>query len=188
MSATLHTNDPQRTVELDRAAGQRYVRSTDPRRKSAGLAGFLSLMPGLGQVYVGYYQRGFVHVLVAGSVFSMLVASDDTPGWESYFPLGLIFLIFFEIYNIIDAVRRATLYNLSLDGVEQIELPDDFSNVGVGGSYLGGAALVIFGLVALSHTAFGLPLEWLEAWWPLVPLLFGGHLIYRAYQDSQRKN
>ncbi|MEJ2132936.1 MAG: hypothetical protein P8Y95_15245 [Gammaproteobacteria bacterium] len=140
----------------------------------------LSLIPGLGQVYVGYYQRGFIHVLVAGSVLSLLAGSNSA----SWFPLALIFLIFFQLYNIIDAVRRATLYNLSLDGIEQIELPDDFSNVGIRGSFLGGTALVAFGLIALLHTAFGMTLAWLEQWWPLVPLLFGAHLIYRAYRDS----
>ena len=33
----------------------------DPRRKSPVLALVLSLMPGLGQVYVGYYNQGFIN-------------------------------------------------------------------------------------------------------------------------------
>lgn len=182
--STLHQPE-QRTTPDDQ--GNRF-RSTDPRRKSPFFAGVLSLMPGLGQVYVGYYRRGFTNVLTAGTVLSILVwAGGDVP----FVPLGIIFLIFFELYNIIDAARRASLYNLSLDGIEQITLPDELSDSGISGisgSYLGGAALLLFGLIALSNTLFGLSLEWLESWWPLMPLGFGGYLVYKAYLDSQVEN
>ena len=43
------------------------MRMRDPRSKSPALAAILSMMPGLGQVYIGYYQRGFVHILVIAS-------------------------------------------------------------------------------------------------------------------------
>ena len=54
-----------------------------------------------------------------------------------------VFLIFFEFYNIIDAGRRAILYNLSLDGIENIALPDELTNdpLPVKGSYLLGGVL-----------------------------------------------
>ncbi len=160
-------------------------RSFDPRRKSPFIAGLLSLMPGLGQVYLGYYRRGFTNVLVVGSVFSFLIWTE---GSTAINPLGILFLIFFVLYNIIDAARRASLYNLSLDGVEQVELPDPLSDspiAGLTGSFVGGGALLLFGLIALSNTALGLSLEWLEDWWPLVPTAFGAYLVYKAYQDSQ---
>lgn len=160
-------------------------KSADPRRKSPFLAGALSFIPGLGQIYVGYYQRGFINVLVAGSVFSLLVGTGG-PDNFALFPLVLIFLIFFEFYNIIDAARRAAMYNLSLAGIEQTVLPDDLSEPMIGGSILGGASLFIFGIIALSNTAFGVPLAWLEAWWPMVPIAFGGYLLYRAYLDANK--
>ena len=103
-------------------------------------------------------------------------------------PLGVIFLIFFEFYNMIDAWRRATLYNLSLDGIEQITLPDEINDSGldgISGSYLGGGALLLFGTISLSNTLLGVSLEWLESWWPVLPLCLGGYLVYKAYQDSQ---
>lgn len=160
-------------------------RTTDPRRKNPFYAGLLSLMPGLGQVYVGYYRRGFTNVLTAGSILSILVwTNGDMP----FVPAGIIFLIFFELYNIIDASWRATLYNLSLDGIEQITLPDELSDGGfdgISGSYLGGGALLLFGIIALSNTLFGLSLIWLESWWPVLPLGLGCYLVYKAYQDSQ---
>ena len=161
-------------------------RSSDPRRKSPFLAALLSLMPGLGQVYVGYYRRGFINILTAGSVFSFLVA---TQGQTAITPLASLFLIFFVLYNIIDAGRRASLYNLSLDGIEQIELPDPLSDnafSGTRGSFLGGGALLLFGLIALSNTALGISLAWLEDWWPLAPTALGAYLVFRAYQDQQQ--
>ncbi len=183
MSDFQQINNPQ----LDQSAGTQpklqSFRSSDPRRKSPFFAGFLSLMPGLGQIYVGYYQRGFLHVLVAGSVLSLLIAGGNS-GNEAFLPLGIVFLIFFELYNVIDATRRAVMYNLSLDGIDQAVLPDDLSEMSLGGSFLGGGVLVIFGLIALSNSLFGLSLEWLEKWWPFAPIGFGAYLVYRAYLDS----
>jgi hypothetical protein len=164
---------------------RRYLAS-DPRRKSTFIAGVLSLMPGLGQVYVGYYKRGFTNVLIAGSVFTFLLA---TGGSTPVTPLGIMFLMFFELYNIIDASRCATMYNLALDGVEQMLLPDDMSEgvfSGIRGSFLGGTILIIFGIVALTNTAMGFSLEWLEEWWPIGPLMLGVYLVYKAYEDSQK--
>jgi len=163
----------------------RQFLATDPRRKSPLMASFLSLMPGLGQVYVGYYRRGFTNILIAGSVFTFTVSIN---GGNPLVPFGILFLMFFELYNIIYASCRATLYNLTLDGVEQVELPDDLSEgllKGVQGSFLGGAILIIFGLIALSNTALGFSLEWLEEWWPLAPLALGIYLVYKAYEESQ---
>ena len=164
---------------------RRYL-AADPRRKSTFIAGVLSLMPGLGQVYVGYYKRGFTNVLIAGSVFTFLLASE---GATPLNPLGIMFLMFFELYNIIDASRCATMYNLALDGVEQMLLPDDMSEgvfSGIRGSFLGGTVLIVFGIIALTNTAMGFSLEWLEEWWPVAPLMLGVYLVYKAYEDSQK--
>jgi TM2 domain-containing membrane protein YozV len=47
----------------------------DPRRKSPLFATFLSAMPGLGQVYVGYYQRGFINAVVVGTLIALLTST-----------------------------------------------------------------------------------------------------------------
>jgi hypothetical protein len=156
--------------------------SIDPRKKLPFVAGFLSLLPGLGQVYVGYYQRGFLHVIVASGVLTLLIALDEADS-TTLIPMGVVFLIFFELYNIIDAVRRAALYNLTLDGVEQVVLPDDLSRNTMSGSFSGGVGLFVVGAIALSHTAFGLSIEWLAEWWPVAPIILGSYLFYQAYVD-----
>ena len=164
-------------------------RVSDPRIKSPFLAAFLSLIPGLGQIYMGYYTRGFVNPLVIGSVLSYLVFTSSGTGGQPplFFPLGILFLVFYWLYNIIDAWRRASMYNLTLEGFENVPLPDDMSPPALGGSIFGGVVLLIGGLVVLMHTRFGMPIEVLEQWWPLAPILFGGYLIFRGYQDNQAK-
>jgi hypothetical protein len=147
-------------------------------RKSPALASVLSLAPGLGQVYVGYYQRGFVHILVVASIITTLaagVARDLTPA------LG-IFLAFFWLYNIVDAGRRAALYNLALDGATTIKLPDESSGPG-GGSVAAGILLITFGGVFLAHTQWNVSMRWLADWWPLAPIAFGVWLIFKSMQE-----
>ncbi len=161
-------------------------RTPDPRTKSPLLAAAMSLIPGLGQIYVGYYQRGFINPLVIGGLFSLLFSSTSKSQEPPFFiPLFIIFLIFFWLYNIIDAWRRAMLYNLALEGIENVQLPDDMSAPGFGGSIFGGAVLLLLGFVALMYTRFGMPIRVLQEWWPLAPIALGGYLIFRAYQDKR---
>jgi cell wall-active antibiotic response 4TMS protein YvqF len=157
------------------------VRMRDSRSKSPALAALLSMMPGLGQVYVGYYQRGFVHALVIASLISIL----SSGAVEGLNPLFSLFMAFFWLYNIIDAARRASLYNDAIAGNPTIELPQDFKTPGFRGSIFGGAALIAGGFILLLHTRFGFSLDWVEQWWPVAPMIFGAYLLVRAIQERQ---
>ena len=148
----------------------------DPRRKNPILACILSLMPGLGQVYVGYYKLGFIHMAIFAGTIAMLNAWLPGP----LYPLLGIFLAFFLLYNIIDAGRRAAYYNQALDGVAGVEMPTEMGLPSPGGSLAGGVVLIIVGVVLLSNTALGFSLDWLEQWWPAAPILFGAYLVYRG--------
>lgn len=151
----------------------------DPRRKNPALAGILSAMPGLGQIYVGYYPRGFTHSVIVASIIALL----NTSSVRSLEPLLGMFLAFFWLYNIIDAVRRASLYNQYLAGGDIPSLPDEFRMPSMGGSIFGGVALLIAGFALLLHTRWGMPLDFLEEWWPLIPMAFGAWLLVRALRD-----
>ena len=155
----------------------------DPRRKSPLFASFLSMMPGLGQVYVGYYQRGFIHAIVVSSLIAML-AADIGP----LTPLAALFLAFFWLYNIVDAGRRALLYNEALAGRSGIELPEDFKMPALRGSIPGGIAIVVVGGVLLSHTRFRMPLDWLNEWWPVALIVFGIYLVARSVMSPTPAN
>ena len=151
----------------------------DPRTKSPVLAGFLSCMPGLGQVYVGYYVRGFVHVIIVATLITMLATGD----LDGLIPLTAIFMAFFWLYNIIDAVRRASLFNQYLAGDQDITLPDDFKMPKFGGSIFGGLILIGIGFILLLNTRWNVSLAWLDEWWPIAPILLGVYLLGKAVQE-----
>ena len=150
----------------------------DPRRKKPLLAALLSLLPGLGQVYVGYYKRGFTNAITAGLLISFMSLEI-----EPLMPLIGLFLAFFWLYNVVDASRRASLYNQALAGGGKIELPEDFEAPSLGGSLAGGSALILVGLILLSHTLFGVSLDWIEDWWPVAVIGVGGWLVFKAMQE-----
>lgn len=152
-------------------------------RKSVFLACCLSLLPGIGQAYVGYYKLGFIHNVVFAGTIMLLVAGPP----ETLATFLGIFLAFFFVYNIVDAGRRAGFYNMVVDGAEDVELPDDM-NIALpsfGGSIGGGIALIVVGSVLLSNTVFGVSLAWVEDWWPVVPIGLGGYLVWKARQDQR---
>src|SRR2546422_5711021 len=115
------------TREDDTLEAPPYVRATtmappqprlrDTRSKSPALAAVLSMMPGLGQVSVGYYQRGFVHAAVVATLVTILASGT----LDRLNPLFALFMSFFWLYNIIDAARRASLYNDALAGNPSID-------------------------------------------------------------------
>lgn len=154
----------------------------DSRRKSPVVACILSLMPGLGQVYVGYYQRGFLHLIVVATVITVLASGNVMP----LAPLFGLFLAFFWLYNVVDAGRRAALYNEVLAGRTDIELPQDLMTPGIKGSVVGGVVIAAFGTVLLMHTRFGMSLAWVEEWWPASLILFGAYLVYKAKAESMK--
>ncbi len=153
--------------------------SQDLRRKSPILAGLLSLLPGLGQIYVGYYQQGFINLVIIGSTISLMQGRLG-----DLMPLAGLFLAFYWLFNIIDASRRAMFYNEVMAGADPGEFPENFSMPGGQGTLVGGIVLIVLGVIALSHTLFNLPLDWLEDWWPAA-LVIGGVLLLL---QSMRKN
>ncbi len=111
---------------LPAAAAASYVipaagagRAQGLQHKVPFIACALSLMPGVGQIYVGYYKLGFIHNIVFASTIMLLTTRLPDP----MYPLLGIFLAFFFIYNIVDAGRRAIYYNFAINGVQGIEMP-----------------------------------------------------------------
>ena len=157
---------------------------TDPRRKSPILAIILSAMPGLGQIYVGFYQQGFINIIVVASIIAIL--NLNVPDYM--YPLLGLFLAFYWLYNLVDAGRRAAFYNQALDGLADTPIPAEFKSLTERGSIVGGAALVLLGVFFLAHTRFGMPLEWLEQWWPMALVLAGVFLLYQNWSSRKEKD
>lgn len=156
----------------------------DPRRKSPALATIMSAMPGLGQVYVGYYQQGFTNILIVATTITLLSQSGRI-GLEALQPLLGVFLAFFWLYNLVDAGRRASFYNQALAGMDRLPVPSDMHLPTGGGALAGGVGLILAGLVVFSNTMFGMSLEWLERWWPLGLVAVGAYLVYSSVRDRR---
>jgi hypothetical protein len=87
-------------------------------------------------------------------------------------------MVFFYLFNIIDATRRASLYNLALQGAKQrdLELPEVELPRGRG-SLGGGILLIVIGLLLFLNAKFELSLDWLADWWPMFIVGFGVYLV-----------
>jgi hypothetical protein len=154
---------------------------SDPRLKSVALATIMSAVPGLGQCYVGYYQQGFINILVVASLIALL-----HQGIEPLQPLLGFFLAFFWLFNIVDAARRATFYNEALVGLRPMPLPDTMQFPARQGSLVGGVGLILLGALLFAHTRFGMSLHWVERWWPAAIILVGAYLIYKSVMEQKK--
>jgi hypothetical protein len=154
------------------------------RRKSAVLAGVLSLFPGLGQIYVGYYQKGFLHCGIMAVTIAML-SSYPFNRSDGLTPLLALFLSFFWLYNIIDAARTASLYNDALNGLSAQELPAFRSGFSRSSSLATGLILFVLGFMAFLGTKFDVSMEWLATWWPVVPMIGGAYLVFRGVRERR---
>jgi len=154
----------------------------DPRRKHPMLAIVLSAMPGLGQIYVGYYQQGITLVIITGALLTV-TTQNRSFGLHEFQPLLVLSTIFTWLYSCVDAGRRASLYNQALSGLRPMDLPEDQRTPEWHGSLVGGACLVTIGIGLFLHTAFGMPMEWVTRWWPLALVLVGAWLVYASIQS-----
>ncbi len=163
-------------------APQQDFRSAPNSRqhKSPLLATLFSCMPGLGQVYVGYYQQGFMNILIAAGTIALL-ASNAVSGMQPFFGTSLAF---FWIYNMIDANRRAHHFNRAVDGLGSEEIPEDFQLPTSGGSMLWGVIVMAIGVMIIVELKFNMSMAWVKVWWPLALVAFGGNLIYRARKKA----
>ena len=177
--------EPRPHPQLDHAFRRKPPYAEDPRFKSPALATALSVVPGLGQVYTGYYKQGFINILVVGSLVAILNGPEQNI--QGVMPLLVFFLVFFWLFNLVDSYRRASFYNQALSGIAVTELPQDFRLPEKHGSLLIGSLLVLAGLVISSNTIFGYSLEWLRRWWPAALILVGAYLVVQAIIDRKRE-
>ena len=149
-------------------AGGPYVRLP----KSSGLAAFLSLFPGLGQVYNGQIARAFVFFF--GFVGSIYLTVEGHP-----FPFAfLIAFVFF--YNMVDAWKGASAINARFLGGKAQTIEDEAVE-----SPVWGGTLVAIGLLVLLSNLGWLDLDRLARWWPLLLIGVGAWFLYGSFQKRK---
>jgi TM2 domain-containing membrane protein YozV len=139
--------------------------------KSPALALFLSLFPGLGQLYNGQVAKAFTFFFAfVGSIYG----AAEIAG----LPFGLL-IPFTYFYNLVDAYRSATLINLRAQGGQVMPEED------AGESPAWGAVLLGLGVLILFNNLGWINLAALERYWPILLIAAGGFFLYRSVQ--QRK-
>ncbi|HTS02781.1 MAG TPA: DUF5668 domain-containing protein [Thermoanaerobaculia bacterium] len=150
-----------------------------PGAKSPGAAGALGMLPGLGHLYLGLYQRAAIFF----GVFALMVSLAEHSAGP--FP-GILFPFLFA-FSIIDAVRQAKAINAT--GAPEPGIVGGEAPAKVSGSLTVGILLVLIGGFLLLNRFVTIDLSFLNDWWPALLVLFGGWQIFaywKAKQDAPR--
>ena len=145
-----------------------------PQAKNPAAAGFLSVIPGLGHVYLGLYQRAVIFFAVW--VVVMTVAPHG-PG-----PAGLM-IPFWWFFVLIDAVRQAKAINAT--GAPESNLLPNEKPMNFSGSLTFGIFLVLVGVFFLLDRYFRINLSFLFDFWPVLLIAFGAWQIWAYWKSKQ---
>lgn len=149
-------------------------------RKSPGLAGFLSIFPGLGHLYLGLYQRAFAF---AGA-FCLLIFFNTHGRLAVLSGPATAFVWFF---GIIDAVRQAKAINrgyVSESGFAvEARLPRASEGIG---SLTWGVILVGLGVLWLVDRYVDIDWSFMEYWGGPVALILLGLVLVISHVRRKR--
>jgi hypothetical protein len=147
-----------------------------PQAKNPAAAGFLSVIPGLGHVYLGLYQRAVIFFAVWVVVMSV---APHGPG-----PAGIM-IPFWWFFVLIDAVRQAKAINAT--GAPESNLLPNETPMNFSGSLTFGIFLVLVGLFFLLDRYFRIDLSFLWDLWPVLLIGFGAWQIFVYWKAKQPK-
>jgi Family of unknown function (DUF5683) len=146
-------------------------------RKHPALAAFLSLAPGLGNVYNGLYVRGVTFFLLILCLAGIADRRNND--------LFAFATAFFWLFNVIDAYRQATLINYGY--AQDLGLTDlpRYPRARQGG-LMAGVLLTLIGLFSLADRYLSISLDWLFDLWPFALVVGGLWLIWGTIRDRRR--
>jgi Domain of unknown function (DUF5668) len=144
--------------------------------KKPGVAGLLSVLPGVGHLYLGLYQRAAAFF----SIWVLIIAFVDRAPHSG--PLG-IFIPFWWFFVLIDAVRQAHAINAT--GAPEANLVTGEKPIKVHGSLAFGIFLILFGVFFLLDRFVTIDLSFLLDWWPAAIILFGAWQVFTYYKGKK---
>lgn len=154
-------------------------------RKSPGLAGFLSIFPGLGHLYLGLYPRAFA---VGGAFALGIMLTSHGRAGEFFGPL----IAFVWFFGIIDAVRQAKAINRGQVAESGFAPDQQIRKAGEGtGALTWGVILVGIGGLWLVDRYADLDAFWdiVGSWGaPAAFILLGLILIVSHVRGARRRN
>jgi TM2 domain-containing membrane protein YozV len=142
-----------------------------PGAPSPGLAFVLGLIPGVGAIYNGQYVKGLVHVVVLGTLIS-LVDSSYIGSLEPLFGLLIALWFFYMAFEAYHTAHRR-LHGLPVDEFSSL-IPLRSPRAG---SVAGPVALMLLGGLFLIMTTRP---EWLREvfrWWPVALIVGGAYML-----------
>ncbi len=156
-----------------------YATRQNPNHRAPLLAGFLSFMPGLGNIYNGLYLRGITFFLMWGGIFALAIRTGNRSDGESEALAFLIpGLIFVWLFNLFDAYRQANLINHGY--ATDLGLSDSGRWTRPPGGLMLGVVILLIGVYGLLEQFFDLDLTVILDYWYLAFIAFGIWLILQA--------
>ncbi len=156
-------------------------RPSNPYEKTPLLAGLLSVVPGLGNIYNGLYARGIAFFVSFVGVFFLAVSSGQGNN-EEELALLIPSLGFVWLFNIFDAYRQATLINYGYP-----EMPEKPRRHAPGG-LVAGVFVFLVGAYGWARENDYINVGWLVDNWYLIAMLFGawliGHTVWRNLRQG----
>lgn len=150
------------------APGTHASETSVPLPKSPRRAAFLSLFPGLGNVYNGLYLRGTTFFVVFLAMIQMAGRRE-----ELWAPAAM----FVWFFNILDSYRQAKLINHGV--ATDLGLADRPKPAWGGqGSLLAGLAIFLVGLLAFLDIQLGLDMDWVLDFWPVGLMGLGAWFVW----------
>jgi hypothetical protein len=152
-------------------------------RVSPGLAFILGFIPGVGAVYNGQYAKGLVHVVIFGSIISIL-SSGAARGFEPLFGLMIPTFVFYMCFEAYHTAKKRR------DG----EMVDEFSGLVRRDSAapsrfpLAPALLIAFGILFLLDNLEVLKIGRLLRYWPAALIVLGLYLLYERITETKNEH
>ena len=152
-------------------------------QKSAGLAGFLSIFPGLGHLYLGLYQRAFAFAVA----FCVLIAFNSHGRGNAFFGPVTFFV---WVFAIIDAVRQAKAINRGAVAESGFAPAAQVRRAAEGtGGLTWGVILVGIGVLWILDRYVDIDWSFMEAWGgPLALILLGLVLVISHIRKKRQEH
>jgi len=138
----------------------------------------LGLVPGVGAICNGEYLKGFLHVLIFGSLVS-LAGSQEVGGFG---PMFVILAIVFYLYMPLEAYHTSKKRTLALRGIIVVT---PFERIRFSDLWVGSLA-VLFGLVFLINQFVPGTIPFLLRGWPLALIGIGAYNLTRYFRSQQQ--
>lgn len=145
---------------------------------SPGIAFVLGFIPGVGAIYNGQYAKGLVHVVIIGSIISIM-SNNASEGLE---PLLALLLAGFWFYMAFEAYHTAKRRQLG-------QPVDEFSSLvprrGRAARFPAGPiVLIALGIIFLLDNLNLLDLHRVLRYWPVALIALGAYMLYGRMAET----